>query len=183
MLRCKQATAAPKLLSSGTESIGCKTQRAIEIAEEAALCGRKTIIFSLFEKVARLTAEQLTHLGAVLYTGKQNEREREAAKKAFMENPEVKVLAGTIGTMGAGLTLTSSSVIVFVDLPWCQTDKDQAEDRVHRIGQSQTVTVYTLAVKGTKDRQILNILVTKKAISEFTLDGSVSHSDNYSNIA
>jgi SNF2 family DNA or RNA helicase len=63
--------------------------------------------------------------------------------------------------MGTGITITRGTVVIFLDHPWNRALYDQAVDRVHRIGQSQKVTIYNLMCKNTIDEKIWK-LVNKK---------------------
>ena len=67
----------------------------------------------------------------------------------FQNDPNCKVIIGTIQAMGTGLTLTAGSTVIFLDSPWNRANKEQAEDRAHRIGQTKKVTVLKLINKGT----------------------------------
>ena len=173
MARLKQATCEPSVISTTYSGPGAKIERAVSLAEAAAWEGRKTIIYSLLEPAAHIAAKAASHLGAVAYTGKTDDRGRLAAEKAFMEDENVKVLCATIGTCGAGLTLTSATLVIFTDLPWTSSDFEQAVDRAHRIGQARPITIYTILCKNTADERIYDIVQRKKAVSDFLLEGKV----------
>lgn len=57
--------------------------------------------------------------------------------------------------------LQAASVVVFGELCWVPGDILQAEDRVHRVGQSNAVNIYFLHVKNSVDDIIWNSVQTK----------------------
>ena len=75
--------------------------------------------------------------------------------------------------MGTGLTLTAGTVEIFVDEPWNKALKDQAEDRCHRIGQKNNITIYTLLTKNTIDERINELVEKKGKMSDALVDGQV----------
>jgi SWI/SNF-related matrix-associated actin-dependent regulator 1 of chromatin subfamily A len=54
------------------------------------------------------------------------------------------VFVGSYGAAGTGITLTKASHVVLCELEYSPRLIDQAVDRCHRIGQTNTVNVYTL---------------------------------------
>ena len=98
---------------------------------------------------------------------------REYAKDEFQNNDKCKVIIGTIGAMGTGLTLTAGNVMIFLDMPWNKALYDQATDRCHRIGQNENVTIYNIMCKDTIDERIAEIVYKKGAMSDYVIDGHV----------
>ena len=80
------------------------------------------------------------------------------------------ILIGTMRTGGIGITLTAASDMVFFSNSWSTTDREQAEDRIHRKGQERPVTYYDLVATGTIDEYVLKVLRKKMQISS-TLSG------------
>ena len=107
-----------------------------------------------------------------LYTG-QNKGNREDEKYKFKHDPSCKVICGTIGAMGTGLTLTAASTVIFLDEPWNRGIKDQAEDRAHRIGTRGTVRIVTLITKDSVDEGIYNLVQKKGKMADLLIDGKV----------
>ena len=83
-----------------------------------------------------------------------------------MNDPNCKVIVGTCGAMGTGLTLTAADVVIFLDEPWTSANKIQAEDRAHRIGTKNNVQIITLITKNTIDERIHQLVEKKKLLSE-----------------
>ena len=76
--------------------------------------------------------------------------------------------------MGTGLTLTAGTVEIFLDEPWNKANKEQAEDRCHRVGTKENVTIYTLLCKGTIDERINNLVEEKGAMADMMVDGKIT---------
>ena len=78
---------------------------------------------------------------SVTITGKTHVADRGNAVYSFQNDPLCRVLIGSIGAAGVGLTLTAASHVVFAELDPVPGKMTQAEDRAHRIGQDECVMV------------------------------------------
>lgn len=97
--------------------------------------------------------EQLTpHLRVATIHGGTSHAERDDIVQRFQ--------AGQIVAAGVGLTLTRSSDVLFVETDWTPAGVVQAEDRVHRIGQTAHVQITTLIAERTLDAKIHATLAT-----------------------
>ncbi|KAL1770599.1 SWI SNF-related matrix-associated actin-dependent regulator of chromatin subfamily A 1 [Sigmodon hispidus] len=71
----------------------------------------------------------------------------------------VAVLSITAANMG--LTFSSADLVVFAELFWNPGVLIQAEDRVHRIGQTRSVGIHYLVAKGTADDYLWPLILEK----------------------
>ena len=60
-----------------------------------------------------------------------------------------------------GINLANAKYVIFAELDWSPAIHRQAEDRLHRIGQKNTVFAYYLVGAGTLDDHVADILVDK----------------------
>ena len=170
LIRLRQATGNPELLSSSAKG-NPKFDRLVELVQEVADNGKKAIVFSNWTDVLNPAYDLLKSKGfnPALYTG-LNTDTRENEKTVFKTNPKCKVICGTIGAMGTGLTLTEATTIIFLDEPWNRAIKDQAEDRAHRIGTVESLNIITLMCKDSIDEKIHNIVYRKGKMSDIIVD-------------
>lgn len=82
-----------------------------------------------------------------------------------------KLIICSIKAAGVGITLTASSRVAFVELPWHPADSEQCEDRCHRIGQIDSVQCTYFLGKNTIDEWIFKIIDEKRAVSN-TITGA-----------
>ena len=71
-----------------------------------------------------------------------------------------------------GFTLTAAASVAFLELGWTPAKHDQAEDRVHRIGQDRHVTAWYLLAAETIDERIAALIDYKRAVVGSVTDGS-----------
>ena len=64
--------------------------------------------------------------------------------KKFRTDNKVNPLVASIQTISTGVTLIEANTMIFMNKPFRYTDYAQASDRIHRIGQDSTCTIYTL---------------------------------------
>ena len=111
--------------------------------------------------------------GAPSITGQTPVEARQAAVDRFQTDPDCKVIVLNIRAGGVGLTLTAASNVAFVELDWTPGAMDQAEDRCHRIGQTDQVTAWYLLGEETIDEDIHDLIETKRAVVEAATEGDV----------
>lgn len=170
LIRLRQVTGYPEIVSSQAKD-SPKLDRMCELVEDLVADGKKCLIFSNWTNVLEPAYERLKKLGfkPALYTGK-NTDVREEEKKRFRTDESCKVICGTIGAMGTGLTLIEGTTVIFLDEPWNRAIKDQCEDRVHRIGTTQNINVITIMCRDTIDEKINKIVYRKGKMSDIIVD-------------
>ena len=175
LIRMRQATGYTGILSS-TIKESAKLDRMEELVEDAINNGKKVVIFSNWTQMTDVIMDKLSVKGyePVIITGQTPDVSRQAYINYFQNENKCKVMIGTIGALGTGVTLTAGTVEIFLDEPWSKALKNQAEDRCHRIGQSNNVTIYTLLTKNTIDERIHELVERKGALSDAIVDGRIT---------
>ena len=169
MIRLRQATADTSILSS-TVKESVKFDRALELINDIIDSGESVIVFSNWETVISNFRAYLkkNKIESAVVTGKVTDRESELKK--FSTKDSCHVILGTVGALGTGYTLNKASNVIFLDEPWTKAVKEQAEDRCHRIGQKNNVTIYTLICKDTIDERVHSIVKKKGAMGDALVD-------------
>lgn len=179
MIRLRQATGWTGIISDTVQE-SAKMERMIELVEEIVESGQKAIIFSNWESMTEIAKEKLNAYTPAYITGATKADERMKEVERFQNDDKCKVIIGTIGAMGTGLTLTAAQNVIFLDSPWNMALKAQAEDRAHRIGTKGTVNIITLVCKNTIDERIEELVEKKGQIADALVDGKISVDDiNY----
>ncbi|MCX6325713.1 MAG: C-terminal helicase domain-containing protein [Bacteroidia bacterium] len=109
--------------------------------------------------------------------GSYSATQKQNAVDSF-QNENTKLFVGNIQAADIGLTLTASSNVVFLELDWSPSKHDQASDRVHRIGQKDSVNVYYLLSKDTIEERIAKILDEKRITIDAVLDGKETEQES-----
>ena len=143
-----------------------KLDRLEQLVEEAIYSGTKVIVYSNWIAGIKPAIERLQKYNPVVITGETKDADRQVIVNKFQNAPEVKVILGTIGAMGTGLTLTAATEVIFLDEPWTNATKEQACDRAHRIGTTSAVTIHTIMSYGTYDEDVHSKVLGKKALSD-----------------
>ena len=179
MIRLRQATGWTGILSQTVQE-SAKMERMIELVNEIVASGQKAIVFSNWESMTEVAREKLKAYNPAYITGATKADERMKEVDRFQNDDKCKVIIGTIGAMGTGLTLTAAQNVIFLDSPWNMALKAQAEDRAHRIGTKGTVSVITLCCRDTIDERIEELVEKKGQIADALVDGKISIDDiNY----
>lgn len=176
MIRLRQATGWTGILSDKVQE-SAKMERMIELVQEIVESGQKAIIFSNWESITSVAKEKLKAYNPAYITGATKADERMKEVDRFQTDDKCRVIIGTIGAMGTGLTLTAAQNVIFLDSPWNMALKAQAEDRAHRIGTKGTVNIITLVCKNTIDERIEELVEKKGQIADALVDGKASVDD------
>lgn len=166
LVRLKQICVSPDLLDKETDELtGAKIDAIHELIEDSG--DEKIVIFSQFATVIRRLEKQLRPLyPLVRLIGEDDDQSREDSVRAFQIDPKIKLFLTSIQAGGVGITLHAASIGIFTDLLWTPAVNNQAADRLHRIGQTRPVSIYTLIGERTIDTRIMRLLKTKEALFE-----------------
>ncbi|EDQ88437.1 uncharacterized protein MONBRDRAFT_26139 [Monosiga brevicollis MX1] len=110
-------------------------------------------------------------LDYIMIRGDTPVSERQAGVRKFQGNDSCRVAILSMTAAGQGLTLTAASTVIFAELHWTPGIIEQAEDRVHRIGQGDPVNVQYLVARRTLDDTMWNIVDRKVGVVSSALDG------------
>ena len=176
LLRLRQVTGWCGIIDESIQE-SAKMQRMIELVEDIVSNNQKAIIFSNWTSITEVAIKLLSKYNPAYITGDVKQEERMNEVDRFQNDERCKVIVGTIGAMGTGLTLTSAQNVIFLDEPWTKALKNQAEDRAHRIGTKGTVSIITLMCKDTIDDRIHDLIEKKGKMSDALIDGKLSLED------
>jgi SWI/SNF-related matrix-associated actin-dependent regulator of chromatin subfamily A-like protein 1 len=140
-----------------------------EFVADLVEAGQKVVVFTAYQAVVDklMTAFEGQ---AVSITGSHSAEERDAAIERYQQDPSVRVFVGNLHAAGIGITLTAGTHVVFNDLDWVPANHWQAEDRIHRIGQTQSTFATYIYSPGTLDEFVAALLEQKAR-----LVGAVEH--------
>ena len=115
--------------------------------------------------------------GCALIRGGMTDSQKEKAVDAF-NSGTARVMIGQIQAAGVGLTLHGNGInhrVVIAQLPWTPADLRQAEDRLHRIGQTHDVeieiTLCNIDGRWTIDERLWSVLEQKAFATGEVIDG------------
>ena len=184
-LKLRQVNGNPELVDDTLSINGSylsknsKMTRLLDIVSAIISNGEKVVIFSNWVESLRTVYRFLAKDYKVCcYTGTMKSDERERQKQEFINNPECKIMMGTVGALGTSHTLTVANNVIFYDLPWNPATVEQAEDRCHRTGTTQTVNVHYIITKNSVDEKVYDIIMNKDGISKYIVDNELSIKDN-----
>lgn len=180
LLMLRQVNGSPELVDPNLSvdstylSKNAKLRRLLELVEEIVSNDEKVVIFSSWVEPLRTVYKFLSaKYKTCCYTGTMSGEEREKHKRVFINNPEYKIMIGTVGALGTSHTLTVARNVIFYDSPWNPSDVEQCEDRCHRAGTTQSINVYTLIVKDTVDEIVNDVLSRKEGTAKYIVDNEL----------
>lgn len=131
----------------------------------------KFLIFTEFHGTQKMLQGylELHDYDVVILNGKMSIGERVIAQRDFEEKAQVMI---STEAGGEGLNLQFSHIVINYDLPWNPMRIEQRIGRVHRIGQKKPVIAVNLAVEGTVEHRVVEILGKKLEyiLREFQMD-------------
>lgn len=97
---------------------------------------RPTLVMCHYRNSVEACARVASEMGLrTMYVhGGTDSADRMKAVQGF-QGGELDVLVGSIDTLAEGLTLTAADMVIFVEKSWRPHKNDQAEKRIHRMGQ------------------------------------------------
>jgi len=121
----------------------------------------KIVIFAHHHDVINTIYDHFKDI-SVKYTGEENEELRKKAIEEFNNNPNIKLFIGSLRVAGMSITLTTADTAIFAEIDWNVSINEQAEDRLLRIGQKNSVNIIYTILDNSIDKLILRKNFEKK---------------------
>ncbi|KAL8105314.1 ATP-dependent helicase rhp16-like [Apium graveolens] len=136
----------------------------------------KGIVFSQFTSFLDLIHYSLQKSGVqcVQLDGSMTMKARDAAITRFTEDPDCRLFLMSLKAGGVALNLTVASHVFLMDPWWNPAVEQQAQDRIHRIGQFKPIRVVRFVIEGTIEERILTLQEKKELVFEGTVGGSAN---------
>jgi SWI/SNF-related matrix-associated actin-dependent regulator 1 of chromatin subfamily A len=168
-LKNKQAVTFEDMALFRQETARAKLPMAISLIEEILANGEKLVVFGYHREIVNKIHGHFIK-DAVRVDGGMSDKERQYSVDLFQDEPDCRLIVGTIPAMYSVYTLTAASNVLFVELDWRATVIKQAEDRLDRIGQTGSVLVMHLVFDGSIDALMVQDIVKTLEIEEAALD-------------
>lgn len=128
------------------------------------------VVFCHHKSIHKLLNEKLAEFEPRTVIGGQSDRVRQENIDSFQDGQSDLMIAG-LRAGNVGINLSKARYVIFAELDWSPAVHQQAEDRLHRIGQKNTVFAYYLIGNRTLDEHVADILVNKSYEIDAILDG------------
>jgi superfamily II DNA or RNA helicase len=142
-----------------------KTERLLELLEEAVSGNHRVLVFSQFRKQLLEIEQCVSERGWASLRLDGQTRNRQELVERFQEADGPPVFLISLKAGGYGLNLTAADTVIHFDPWWNPAAEAQATDRAHRIGQTRPVTVYRLLTRGTVEEKVLGLQSRKSAVA------------------
>lgn len=167
LLKLRQVCCDPRLVplaSAAQVQESAKLDWLIQNLPEMIAEGRRVLLFSQFTSMLDLIEAELPALGLRWTKLTGQSVGREALIERFTSG-EVPLFLISLKAGGVGLNLPQADTVIHYDPWWNPAVEDQATDRAHRLGQTQTVFVHKLVAEGTLEERILTLQARKAALA------------------
>ncbi|MCO5551283.1 hypothetical protein L7F22_004782 [Adiantum nelumboides] len=134
----------------------------------------KAIVFSQFTSFLDLIGFRLEKFGikCVKLDGSMSISARDKMIEKFTCDPDIKVFLMSIKAGGVALNLTVASHVFLMDPWWNPAVEQQAQDRIHRLGQYKPIRIVRFIIENTIEERILKLQEKKQLVFEGTVGGS-----------
>lgn len=173
MTKLRQLCCDSRLLYDNVKVISSKMQGCIDLILTAKQEGKKVLLFSSFTSVLDLIEKELVKedISYYMLTGSTDKNKRHELVESF-QNDDTSVFLISLKAGGTGLNLTSAEIVIHYDPWWNQSAQNQATDRAHRIGQTQTVHEYKLIMENSIEEKIQELQKKKFDLSNAIITGN-----------
>lgn len=164
LTRLKQICCHPAIFAKETIEQGdsAKYDMLMELLQTLIAGKHKTVIFSQYTRMLNIISLDLKKQGIPFEYLDGSTKNRLEIVKRFNEDPNIPVFLVSLKAGGVGLNLVGADTVIHYDMWWNPAVENQATDRVHRIGQENSVSAYKLVTLNTIEEKIIELQERKK---------------------
>jgi superfamily II DNA or RNA helicase len=176
LLKLRQVCCDPRLVKTAAAAkvqTSAKLEQLMEMLPEMLAEGRRILLFSQFTSMLSLIEDELRKrkLDWTKLTGQTQKRDEVINR---FTSGEVPIFLISLKAGGVGLNLPQADTVIHYDPWWNPAAENQATDRAHRIGQTQSVWVIKLVAQGTIEERILALQERKAELARELYSGAAA---------
>lgn len=166
LTRLKQICCHPAIFAKDHAETGdsSKYDMMLELLQTLMEGRHKTVIFSQYTRMLNIMREDLQKQGIRFEYLDGSSKNRLSIVKKFNEDENIPIFLVSLKAGGSGLNLVGADTVIHYDMWWNPAVENQATDRVHRMGQKQSVSSYKLITLNTIEEKILELHKRKKGL-------------------
>ncbi len=151
-------------------SLKGKMKQCFQWIDDFLFTGEKLVVFCIHHKTVDMLKEKYKKQ-CVVIDGRTAVKKRVPLIKKFATKDKIRLIVANLEAGGTGLDGMQGlcSNTVHIELDW--VPHDQAEDRVHRMGQKDSVTAWYLIANNTIENDIIKLQDRKRKVMSQILDG------------
>ncbi|MGA8165396.1 MAG: SNF2-related protein [Waddliaceae bacterium] len=171
LTRLKQICCHPAIFAKEKPEEGdsAKYDMLLELIQTLIESKHKTVIFSQYTRMLQIMRKDLQAKGIRFEYLDGSSKNRLDIVNRFNDDRNVPVFLVSLKAGGSGLNLVGADTVIHYDMWWNPAVENQATDRVHRIGQKNSVSSYKLITLGTIEEKILELQDRKKGLVQKVL--------------
>jgi len=156
-----------------------KLEKVRELVKASRDRGEKAIVFSGLRVMVAAIVTHLKRAGFKILpiTADVPTSRRFELIQEFSRDPEMSAIVASLNCLNRGFTITAANHVILVDLEYSPEATEQAEDRVHRPGQTRVVEISYLLSRDTIDQVMHEILLQKAEAIRHAIDGRARFTD------
>ena len=139
LLRLIQISSYPQLVDDSYDADPGKVTELVNLLTTIRRKDEKAIVWTSFIGTSNWLRSRLADFNPVRVNGTMDMDSRHRVIERFRNDASVGVLVATTGAAKEGLTLTVANHAIFYDRNFSLDDYLQAQDRIHRISQGETM--------------------------------------------
>ena len=166
VIRCKQFCNWPQMVDDLCEK-SSKMESFEGVVDEVVLQNtHKALVFSQYKEMLNIIVKVLDKMGVkyLRIDGDTPSRERVRLQQQFNSDSKIDMMVGT-EAMSLGFNFTSADYVINYDDNWSPSVMGQREDRCHRVGQKNVVTVVSFVCRDTIEERIRGVIYGKNRIT------------------
>jgi len=166
IIRCKQFCNYPAMVDESCKDTSKLLALREVLDEVVVLNGHKTLLFSQYKQMLDRLVPVLEDMGLTYLRidGDTPKLERAKMQKTFEADKSIDMIIGT-DAMSMGLNFVAADWVINYDDRWSPSVMAQREDRSHRIGQRNVVTVVNFVCHNTIEERIRKVIYDKNKVT------------------
>lgn len=166
LTRLKQICCHPAIFAKDSieEGDSAKYDLLMDLLCNLMAGNHKTVVFSQYTRMLNIISQDLSKKGISFEYLDGSTKNRLDIVNRFNDDETIPIFLVSLKAGGVGLNLVGADTVIHYDMWWNPAVENQATDRVHRIGQKNSVSSYKLITLNTIEEKIMEMQNRKRGL-------------------